>query len=82
MKAEAVFDALFKGGYVAPFEWRNLNKQTSYYPVSFFCQKCKLNVLHTFQVTVKDGEHLINDNSVRLFAKLHGIEIDFTQTER
>ena len=82
MKAEAVFDALFKGGYVATFEWRNLNKQTSYYFVPFICQKCSLNAMHTFQVTVKNGEHLISDNSVKLFAKKHGIDINFTQTVR
>ncbi|MBR1713503.1 MAG: hypothetical protein IJ717_00965 [Treponema sp.] len=75
--AEIVFNALFAGGFVHRFQWRNLNQETEKYQVSFFCEKCKLNALHCFEIYVVNGQHFIRRTELNIFLELHGIELNF-----
>ena len=75
VSADKVFDALFAGGYVKPFVWKDINKQTTKYPVAFICDKCNLNAFHIFEVVVRGGEHYISARAVSLFCEKHGVKI-------
>ena len=74
--AERIFDALFNGKYVNRFSWRNLNQETTKYQVSFFCERCKLTALHSFEIYVINGRHFIRKTELKIFLDLHGIKID------
>lgn len=75
VSADKIFTAIFEGGYVKPFVWKDINKQTAKYTVSFICDKCKLNAFHIFEVVVREGEHYISAQAVAIFCKKHGVEI-------
>ena len=53
-KADDVFKFLFDKHFVAPFEWKNLHKQTTRYTVTFKCDNpaCEITALHTFEINV------------------------------
>lgn len=74
--AETVFNALFEGGFVHRFQWRNLNQETTKYQVSFFCERCELNALHCFEIYVVNGQHYIRQTELNIFLELHGIHIN------
>lgn len=76
IKADEVFNALFKNGYVHPFQWKNINKDTVKYQVFFDCEKCKLNALHCFEIYVIDGIHYIRETELKIFLNLHGIVLE------
>lgn len=77
IEADLVFDRLFASGYVNRFQWKNINKDTSKYQVFFYCEKCRLNALHCFEIYVKDNKHYIRATELRIFLSLHGIEMTF-----
>lgn len=76
IEADVVFEKLFKSGYVNRFQWKNINKDTVKYQVSFYCEKCDLNALHCFEIYVIDGKHYIRNTELRIFLSLHGIKIN------
>ncbi len=77
IEADIVFEKLFEKGYVSRFQWKNINKATSKYQVSFYCEKCDLTALHCFEIYVKDGVHYIRRTELQIFLALHGIKINF-----
>lgn len=77
IEADKVFDKLFESGYSHRFQWKDLNKSTTKYQVPFFCEKCELTSLHSFEVYVIDGKHYIRENALKIFLSLHGIHVDF-----
>ncbi|MBQ7538615.1 MAG: hypothetical protein IJJ71_12235 [Treponema sp.] len=76
IEADIIFDRLFASGYVNRFQWKNINKDTTKYQVSFHCEKCRLNALHCFEIYVVDGKHYLRKTELKIFLALHGIEID------
>lgn len=75
MRADDFFKALFEGGYVPRFVWKNIAIHTTRYSVQFVCGKCAPKAVHTVEIIVKDGVHTIRDSSVIAFCKYHGINI-------
>lgn len=74
LKADDVFEWLFRNNYAERFVWKNMNLQTSEYMRSFFCSNCALNSIHSFQIIVKENVHYISRLSVKIFCKLHGLD--------
>lgn len=69
MDEESFFEYLFANGYAARFAWKNINKQTSKYFVSFDCATPPKSYC-TVEVTVKDGRHTIKNSAAARFFRL------------
>lgn len=73
MDAEIFFNFLFKNGYTRPFAWKNINKQTEYYEVSFCCEKCKTKAIHRISIEVFDAKHTIRKDAIYSFCEKHNL---------
>lgn len=73
VNADDFMESLFNGGYVNRYVWKNINKQTTRYNISFICQKCKLNSYHSFKIIVINDKHYIDMSAIKYFCKIHGI---------
>lgn len=70
MDAEAFFEYLFANGYVQRFAWKNINRQTTKYRVSFDCVIAPVSY-HTIEVNVIGGKHTIKNSAAARFFRMH-----------